>query len=215
MPPGVLDQSVDVFIEVLADPGADPPPGFTAFGTLFVDFTLEPNPSPLEAPGAAITLPTELPLAAGTPLSLFEYDPLSQLFVDTGVVGTVDVGGQTATFDGVLSFSVFVGLRSDLADADGDGVLDDSDICAGTVIPEAVPTRPKGLGFYRWALVDGDGSFDTRTPSSSGPSLGFTIEDTAGCSCEQIIGTLGLGTSHRRLGCSTVAMIVWVVLVNL
>ncbi|MCB1034983.1 MAG: hypothetical protein KDD47_14240, partial [Acidobacteria bacterium] len=40
-------------------------------------------------------------------------------------------------------------------DCDGDGVPDDQDVCAGTVIPEGVPTR--GLKPNRYALVDDDG----------------------------------------------------------
>jgi predicted extracellular nuclease len=93
-------------------------------------------------------------------------------------------------------------------DSDGDGVVDGLDFCPDTVIPESVPTRH--LGPNRWALVDDDNIFDTPGDSRHG----FTTEDTAGCSCEQIIVELGLGHGHVRFGCSTSAMLTWVNLVN-
>ena len=106
---------------------------------------------------------------------------------------------------------VVVGL---FGDSDGDGVLDVVDVCPGTAIPESVPTER--LGVNRWALVDGDGVFDTTLPSGGGkgPGLSFTIEETGGCSCEQIIGALGLGNGHVKFGCSNGAMRSWVDLVN-
>ncbi|MCP4204281.1 MAG: hypothetical protein GY769_20390 [bacterium] len=99
-----------------------------------------------------------------------------------------------------------------MKDFDGDGVGFDLDVCPGTAIPEGVPTR--SLGTNRWALVDGDGVFDTTPPNGNGPGLSFTIEDTAGCSCEQIIEAQGLGNGHTKFGCSIGAMRTWVGLVN-
>lgn len=107
---GVLAGDIAVTIEVLSSPGVDPPAGFSAFGTFFVSFLLDPNPSPIPAPGAAITLPLEDPLVEGTVLDLFKYDPGTGTFIDTGIDGAVDAGGATATFAGVTSFSTFVGL---------------------------------------------------------------------------------------------------------
>ncbi len=97
-------------------------------------------------------------------------------------------------------------------DDDADGVPNDADVCPGTVIPEGVPTA--GLGVNRWALVDGDGVFDTVTPPRGGPRLSFDLGDTAGCSCEQIIAAQSLGQGHSRFGCSIGAMRDWVALVN-
>jgi len=99
-----------------------------------------------------------------------------------------------------------------VVDSDGDGVLDDMDVCPGTVIPEGVPTQ--SLGVNRFALVNGDGIFDTTLPNGKGPGASFTIEDTAGCSCEQIIAAQGLGKGHEKFGCSLGAMREWVALVN-
>lgn len=97
-------------------------------------------------------------------------------------------------------------------DTDGDGVFDDDDVCPDTVIPEGVPTVR--LGTNRFALVDGDGDFDTKSPNGNGPNRSYTIEDTAGCSCEQIIAAQGLGNGHTKFGCSISAMDDWVALIG-
>lgn len=98
-------------------------------------------------------------------------------------------------------------------DVDGDGVGNDNDFCEQTVIPEGVPTvqlRPS-----RWALIDDDFVFDTVIKGKGkGPNRSYTVEDTAGCSCEQIIDAQGLGLGHTYHGCSISAMDDWVELVN-
>ena len=95
-------------------------------------------------------------------------------------------------------------------DADLDGVPNEFDVCAGTAIPESVPTVR--LGTNRWALVDDDGVFDTSPPKGKGggPDRFYTIDDTSGCSCEQIIDELQLGKGHMKFGCSTGAMDRWI-----
>ena len=62
-------------------------------------------------PGATITLPLSIPLSEGTTLSLFKYDPDTSALVNTGIVGTVDLGGATASFTGVTDFSIFAGFQ--------------------------------------------------------------------------------------------------------
>ncbi|MDH4067098.1 MAG: hypothetical protein OEW19_22080, partial [Acidobacteriota bacterium] len=104
---------------------------------------------------------------------------------------------------------VLVGL---FGDGDEDGVLDVVDACPGTSIPESVPTQT--LGVNRWALVDDDNVFDTTLSNGNGPGLSFTTQDTGGCSCEQIIEALELGSGHTKFGCSNDAMKTWVGLVN-
>jgi len=99
-----------------------------------------------------------------------------------------------------------------VVDSDGDGVLDNVDVCPGTVIPEGVPTDHLGVNHY--ALVDDDFIFDTTPPNGKGPQETFTTTDTAGCSCEQIIEALHLGKGHEKFGCSLGAMRNWVDLVN-
>jgi len=101
----------------------------------------------------------------------------------------------------------------DDADADGDGVLDDNDFCTDTVIPEGVPTVQ--LNPNHWALTDYDSVFDTLiNGKDKGPNRSYIIEDTAGCSCEQIIEAQGLGGGHAKHGCSISAMDDWIELVT-
>jgi predicted extracellular nuclease len=95
-----------------------------------------------------------------------------------------------------------------LNDADLDGVANDLDRCAGTTIPELVPTV--SLGVNRWALVDDDHIFDTQLPPGQSLEQPYTIFDTAGCSCEQIINELHLGHGHVKYGCSDGIMKRWI-----
>ena len=62
------------------------------------------------------------------------------------------------------------------------------------------------------ALVDGDGVFDTRA-AGQGPGVSFTLQDTAGCSCSQILAAMGFGSGQAKYGCSTGTMEDWVELV--
>jgi hypothetical protein len=97
-------------------------------------------------------------------------------------------------------------------DSDHDGVCGDEDACPDTASPDGVPKI--ALGVNRWADVDGDGVFDTRQPNGEGPGRSYTIEDTAGCSCGQIIEQLALGAGHAKFGCSISAMDEWVRIVG-
>jgi len=90
---------------------------------------------------------------------------------------------------------------------DCDGVAEEFDFCPGTVIPESVPTSGS-LSANNSALTDNSGVFETAGPNPQG--LVFTIEDTAGCSCEQIVDVQHLGQGHLRNGCSPGAMQNWV-----
>jgi len=87
-------------------------------------------------------------------------------------------------------------------DSDNDSIFDDKDMCANTSIPETMPS--KGLNPNHFALTDGDTIFDTAKSDDS-----FTLEDTAGCSCEQIVDKLGLGNGHLKHGCSVGIMKNW------
>jgi hypothetical protein len=90
---------------------------------------------------------------------------------------------------------------------DCDGVAEEFDYCPGTVIPESVPTSGR-LRSNNSALTDNSGVFETAGPNPQG--LVFTIEDTAGCSCEQIVEAQHLGKGHLKNGCSPGAMKNWV-----
>jgi hypothetical protein len=97
-------------------------------------------------------------------------------------------------------------------DADGDGVCGDLDLCPGTDAPEAsVPTVRHLVN--HWILGE-DGEFVTVRPNGRGPGRSYTIEDTGGCNCEQIIQALELGQGHRKHGCSISAMDDWSAIVD-
>ncbi|HWN66020.1 MAG TPA: thrombospondin type 3 repeat-containing protein [Haliangium sp.] len=93
-------------------------------------------------------------------------------------------------------------------DPDGDGLCTGRDLCPDTVLPEAVPTVR--LLVNHFADVDGDGVFDTVSPNGTGPQRYYTLEDTYGCSCEQIIEAFDLGNGHRMHGCSIGVMDRWI-----
>ncbi len=93
-------------------------------------------------------------------------------------------------------------------DIDGDMVVNASDACPQTVIPEAVPTSGT-LGANRWALHRGDGVF-TQAPPQAGSVHSFDAVVTDGCSCEQIVAATGKGSAHLRMGCSTSVILDWI-----
>lgn len=95
-----------------------------------------------------------------------------------------------------------------MSDSDADGVAEDLDKCPGTVIPEAVPTQR--LTADHWALTNGDGIFDT----VGNPAHLFTIQETGGCSCDQILTRLGLGGGQRKFGCTLDTMTAWIASLN-
>jgi len=99
-----------------------------------------------------------------------------------------------------------------IPDDDNDSVSDAEDLCPDTVIPEPVPT--KQLGVNRYALVNDDTTFDTTPPKRGGAGKVFTLADTAGCSCAQIIEALGLGEGDTKFGCSSSAMRQWIEMVQ-
>jgi len=88
-------------------------------------------------------------------------------------------------------------------DSDNDSIFDDKDMCANTSIPETAPS--KGLKRNHFALINDDTIFDSEKSHHT-----FTLSDTAGCSCEQIVGKLGLGNGHLKHGCSKGVMKKWV-----
>ena len=122
-------------------------------------------------------------------------------------------------------------------DEDADGVCDRLDLCPRTDVPEAVPTH--GLLPNHWALVDGDLVFDTmrdgqrcdrydgdhrhdggrcdcrhgrrhgRCGADDEECARYTLEDTGGCSCEQILAALHLGGGQGKNGCTTGTMERW------
>jgi hypothetical protein len=96
-------------------------------------------------------------------------------------------------------------------DSDNDNVTDNNDFCPATSIPEAAPSagiRPK---FF--ALLDGDSTFDSLEAPDTQISTMITLDDTAGCSCEQIAEKFSNGRNvphFVRHGCPTGLMKRWI-----
>jgi hypothetical protein len=143
-------------------------------------------------------------------VTTFQFSDFSGLvFVHWFQGGGGGPGLQTHQFDNVL---VEVPSVPEPGDNNGDGVPDDADLCPDTVFPESVPTE--WLGVNRFALTDDDAIFDTTRPKGEGPRTVFTLADTAGCSCAQIIEALGLGEGDTKFGCSSSAMREWTEMVH-
>ncbi len=77
-----------------------------------------------------------------------------------------------------------------ITDADGDGISDQVDLCPGTVIPEVAPSQ--SLLFDRFALrkVDAVGTVPIFRKGPEEQQSEYTIDDTRGCSCSQILDTI-------------------------
>jgi len=107
-------------------------------------------------------------------------------------------------------------------DSDNDTISDNLDVCADTLIPEALPS--KGLKPFHFALLDNDINFDSyikglgKTPANknyrNSNNLAFSLVDTKGCSCQQIVEQQGLGKGHLKHGCSFGVMKTWLNKVN-
>ena len=138
----------------------------------------------------------------GDSLTIEQTPPGPYLLGDTLVLLTVeDNVGLSSNCNATVSVS--------LADDDNDGVYNKDDFCPGTSLPETAPTT--GLGINRFALIDNNQLFDTVHPkgNAKGPGKIFNLDQTSGCSCEQIIDSLDLGKGHTKYGCSIDVMKQW------
>lgn len=168
-------------------------------------------------PWSSVSAQTPVPFACTGDAFLAKDIDTQLILVDQSVSPFVfiPIGGPAGIEYNNLGFRRTDGLlyaielTSGNTDTDGDGVPDPADACPDTVIPETVPLL--SLGRNRWALVDGDNIFDT---NRGNPKQTFTLEDTAGCSCEQIIDARHLGKGHREFGCSKGALESWIELVS-
>lgn len=97
-------------------------------------------------------------------------------------------------------------------DADEDGVCGDVDVCPDTVLPDEAAVLH--LGVNRWADVDGDGVFESTASRGIGPRRSYTIEETGGCTCAQIVDEWMLGNGHTMFGCSISVMDEWTMFVS-
>ena len=93
-------------------------------------------------------------------------------------------------------------------DNDGDGIAE-GDMCPGTVPDE--PSEGLGVNRHIW---NGE-EFVTLVPAGRGQfeevSSGFSMEDTMGCSCAQILDDLGGNNEgHHKFGCSKGLIESWI-----
>ncbi|HXI55620.1 MAG TPA: Ig-like domain-containing protein [Polyangia bacterium] len=142
----------------------------------------------------AITTPGVIPPSPAVTLAPGTYYAVAAYSGDSG-----NLPSQGRCGDEILQ------VRS--PDADHDGVLDSEDLCPNTPasdLASGVPSR--GLGTNRWADLNGDGVFETTASNGKGPGLSFTLHDTHGCSCAQLITRCGYGTGFTMFGCSISAM---------
>jgi len=112
-----------------------------------------------------------------------------------------DLPLRSSDHDGLVLF-----ISKQQEDSDGDGVPDNIDACPATVVPEALPTTGL-LGRGRYALKSLP-TFDKKEGRVPVPD--FTIEDTRGCSCDQILDVVGHTRSEDRRGCTRGTMDSWV-----
>jgi uncharacterized repeat protein (TIGR01451 family) len=112
------------------------------------------------------------------------------------VVGVPPVGPPVADEDPSYYFG-------EVADADGDGVLDDDDLCPDTdLAADAAGPSVKHQKKRLWS--DAEGNFLFGDGSSPDPAI--TVADTGGCSPSQVIEAAGLGGGHAKFGVSKSAM---------
>jgi len=106
-----------------------------------------------------------------------------------------------------------------LFDRDGDNVPDEEDKCPDTVLPESIPT--KRLLTNHYADIDGDGIFETIKRKIKGSNdyiirdriddSNYTLEDTYGCSCEQILEIKpGSDKGEEKFGCVIGTIKTWI-----
>lgn len=118
----------------------------------------------------------------------------------------------TLEFDDVDPGISFDNIEFCELDADDDGVPIYDDLCPGTVadIDAGVPSSAKGIGKNRW--IWNGAVWET---NAQGVDKSFTIEETQGCSCNQILDELVDITDlefdgHYKFGCSQSVVEDWI-----
>lgn len=123
-------------------------------------------------------------------------------FTATGTIaqdGTIS-GTWSDTIGDSGNWNSITGAATDL-DSDDDGVLNDDDLCSET----SADILNKELGTNRW-MWNGD-SWITNLPKGEGPDFTVTMEDTHGCSCNQILSMMDdKMKGHWKFGCSKSVM---------
>ncbi len=169
-PPGLASSSppTTVSIDVFPNPLSVPTPrGFTMPGTYFENLSFSPTlPEPIPAPGITIVLPLLNLMTPGAHLSLYHIDPvtgsLAPAMNSSGnpVVGTVDAGGLSATFNNVVTFSTVVAYLSNgsvLGDVSGDGSVNCTDV---SIVKSGFGTHAGQAGYNAAADLNNDGTIN-------------------------------------------------------
>lgn len=143
-----------------------------------------------------------------TPHSICSTDSSERLpGLNRGGIDLAD--GRVYVTLGESGFAIFAACHQVGTDRDGDGFEDWADACpACTSRPEGAPLEYLGVG--RWALVDADDEFETVAAGKKPAPAPFTLVETGGCSCEQIVGATDAGDIHLRRGCATSLMEEWI-----
>lgn len=112
---------------------------------------------------------------------------------EAGDIATVEICIHTADAD---------------CDSDQDGVDNEADLCRATAADD--PARRLGKNRWIW-----NGNVWETNSNGGGPNKSFTMEETQGCSCEQILDTLVEKTGrpfdgHYKFGCSSSVVEDWI-----
>ena len=99
-------------------------------------------------------------------------------------------------------------IADPIYDEDGDGVNDGADYCPGTNVD--IPTVEQGINRWIW----NEDWITLRPPKGKGPQVDYTIEQTRGCNCTQILTRLhdhypdqyGNMKGQFKFGCSKSVM---------
>ena len=146
-PPGSPGGASEVIIDQTNDPLATPPPaGFTSVGTGFFNIELVPPDGPFCPIGITLVLPVNPALPAATMLPLLRVNETTgvlETVLDcsgSSLVGVVEPTGTTATFMGIPSLSLFVGLLPEGPGAAGlisqvDDLVENGDLRKGLDAP--------------------------------------------------------------------------------
>ncbi|MBN1169495.1 right-handed parallel beta-helix repeat-containing protein [Candidatus Micrarchaeota archaeon] len=138
-------------------------------------------------------------------LQLWKYDGAwSQ------VPATLDAAMNTLSVSTLNANGVFGIVYQGISDSDGDGVPDSVDKCPGTILPDTVQDTLRPNHY----ICDVQGNFLTNTGSTKNPVIGnsnYTIVDTYGCSCAQILYCKpGGAQGEQRFGCTSGTLSIWI-----